>query len=116
MARGKRGFGIDGQDHGVNDAGRPAAHADRKARSFYSTAAIQLNHYYTRSNAELMAKTAWTMVHGVAHLAIDGQLDFEPYGNLETMLGLMGENMVEPMKLVLECWSLLEMWRIFLNL
>ena len=50
------GFGIDGQDHGVNDAGRPAAHADRKARSFYSTAAIQLNHYYTRSNAELMAK------------------------------------------------------------
>ncbi len=50
------GFDIDGVGAGVNDIGQPARHKDRSNRAFYSRAAIQLNHYYTRSNAELQAK------------------------------------------------------------
>lgn len=50
------GFDIEGAAIGVNDAGLLAKHDDRKNRAFYSNAAIQLNHYYTRSNAELQAK------------------------------------------------------------
>lgn len=50
------GFDVDGAGTGVNDVGRPATHADRGNAAFYSNAAIQLNHYYTRSNAELQAK------------------------------------------------------------
>jgi hypothetical protein len=53
---GVHGFGIDGTAQGVNDAGQPAAHDDRTKRAFYSRARLQLNHYYTRSNAELQAK------------------------------------------------------------
>lgn len=41
----------------VNDIGTPAASTrDREARGFYSAARLQLNHYYTRSEAELAAK------------------------------------------------------------
>jgi len=50
------GFAIDGRHEGVNDAGQAAAHADRTKRTFSSRARLQLNHYYTRSNAELQAK------------------------------------------------------------
>ncbi len=39
-----------------NDAGQRFALKDRKSPAFYSTAAIQLNHYYTRSEEELAAK------------------------------------------------------------
>lgn len=47
----------DGSEATVNDAGQPAADARaRDARDFYSTARIQLNHYYTRSESELAAK------------------------------------------------------------
>ncbi len=53
---GVHGFAIDGRHQGVNDAGQPAAHADRTKRAFSSRARLQLNHYYTRSNAELQAK------------------------------------------------------------
>lgn len=50
------GFDIDGAPITVNDVGQLAKHDDRKNKAFYSNAAIQLNHYYTRSNAELQAK------------------------------------------------------------
>ena len=50
------GFEIDGAPITVNDVGQLAQHADRKNRAFYSNAALQLNHYYTRSNSELQAK------------------------------------------------------------
>ena len=53
---GVHGFAIDGRHEGVNDAGQAAAHADRTKRTFSSRARLQLNHYYTRSNAELQAK------------------------------------------------------------
>lgn len=53
---GVHGFAIDGRHEGVNDAGQPAAHADRTKRAFSSRARLQLNHYFTRSNAELQAK------------------------------------------------------------
>ncbi|MFZ9199252.1 MAG: glycosyltransferase family 92 protein [Paracoccaceae bacterium] len=53
---GVHGFAIDGRHEGVNDAGQPAAHADRTKRAFSSRVRLQLNHYYTRSNAELQAK------------------------------------------------------------
>jgi hypothetical protein len=50
------GFSIDGRDEGVNDAGVRAIHPGREKPAFYSRAAIQLNHYYSRSDAELQAK------------------------------------------------------------
>lgn len=50
------GFDVDGAGVSVNDVGTVATHKDRANRAFYSRAAIQLNHYYTRSNAELQAK------------------------------------------------------------
>lgn len=53
---GVHGFGIEGRHEGVNDAGEPARHDARSQRAFYSRARLQLNHYYTRSNAELQAK------------------------------------------------------------
>jgi len=46
----------DGSTASVNDTGMRAAAGDRKKPSFYSADHIQLNHYYTRSNAELQAK------------------------------------------------------------
>lgn len=39
-----------------NDAGRKSSFAERDKPGFYSTAAVQLNHYYTRSQADLDAK------------------------------------------------------------
>ena len=53
---GVHGFGIDGRDEGVNDAGQSAHHKDRVKPSFASRVRLQLNHYYTRSDAELQAK------------------------------------------------------------
>lgn len=53
---GVHGFGIDGRDEGVNDAGQQAHHKDRVKPSFASRVRLQLNHYYTRSDAELQAK------------------------------------------------------------
>ena len=53
---GVHGFGIDGGFEGVNDVGQNAAHKDRDAPAFYSRQRLQLNHYYSRSNAELQAK------------------------------------------------------------
>jgi len=53
---GVHGFGIDGRAEGVNDAGQHAAHKDRAKPAFASRARLQLNHYYTRSDAELQAK------------------------------------------------------------
>lgn len=50
------GFEVDGQAAGANDGGRVAAHGMRGDRAFYSREAIQLNHYYTRSDQELQAK------------------------------------------------------------
>ena len=49
---------IDGAAITWNDAGERATLADRGRRAFYSTAAIQLNHYYTRSETELAEKIA----------------------------------------------------------
>ena len=46
----------DGSTVSVNDRGDKASASDRKKPGFYSADHIQLNHYYTRSNAELMAK------------------------------------------------------------
>lgn len=46
----------DQRDHTVNDRGEAATQATRRNASFYSSDFIQLNHYYTRSNAELEAK------------------------------------------------------------
>lgn len=53
---GVHGFGIDGREEGVNDVGQHAAHKDRVKPAFASRARLQLNHYYTRSDAELQAK------------------------------------------------------------
>ena len=50
------GFEIEGEAAGVNDVGQMSTHQRRSNPSFYSNAAIQLNHYYTRSNKELQAK------------------------------------------------------------
>ena len=48
----------DHTDRTCNDAGQEMALANRDRRAFYSRAAIQLNHYYTRSQSELDAKIA----------------------------------------------------------
>jgi hypothetical protein len=39
-----------------NDRGEPASEREREGRRFYSADHLQLNHYYTRSEAELAAK------------------------------------------------------------
>lgn len=49
-------YEVDGQAVTCNDRGTRFALKDRKSRAFYSTDHIQLNHYYTRSEAELAAK------------------------------------------------------------
>lgn len=46
----------DGSDRTCNDRGQPASAAEREKPAFYSADHIQLNHYYTRSEAELVAK------------------------------------------------------------
>ncbi len=40
----------------VNDAGQRFSRRGRKSRNFYSNQFLQLNHYYSKSHAELMAK------------------------------------------------------------
>ncbi|MEX5729298.1 hypothetical protein Ga0609869_002651 [Rhodovulum iodosum] len=51
-------FDVDGQAVTWNDRGERFAVKDRVQRAFYSAERIQLNHYYTRSEAELVAKIA----------------------------------------------------------
>jgi hypothetical protein len=46
----------DGQTGTCNDRGEAFSLAGREGRGFYSADHIQLNHYYTRSDAELRAK------------------------------------------------------------
>ncbi|KEO51734.1 glycosyltransferase family 92 protein [Thioclava pacifica] len=46
----------DGTSETWNDAGTKASIEAREKPEFYSTAAVQLNHYYTRSKADLEAK------------------------------------------------------------
>lgn len=48
----------DGGTDSCNDRGRRFTARDRETAGFYSAAAIQLNHYYTRSDSELRAKIA----------------------------------------------------------
>ncbi|MEI4471804.1 glycosyltransferase family 92 protein [Frigidibacter sp. MR17.24] len=48
----------DGSADTVNDRGTRTSARGREAQSFYSADRIQLNHYYTRSDAELRAKIA----------------------------------------------------------
>ncbi|MBD3763748.1 MAG: glycosyltransferase family 2 protein [Rhodobacterales bacterium] len=48
----------DGQTASCNDRGERFALGARSSRAFYSADRIQLNHYYTRSDAELRAKIA----------------------------------------------------------
>jgi hypothetical protein len=47
---------VDGSEASCNDEGRVASPAEREKPSFYSAGHLQLNHYYTRSEAELAAK------------------------------------------------------------
>ncbi|MGC9417804.1 MAG: glycosyltransferase family 92 protein [Rhodovulum sp.] len=49
---------VDGQDVTWNDRGEKATLKGRFDRAFYSADHLQLNHYYTRSEAELSAKIA----------------------------------------------------------
>lgn len=49
-------------------------------------------------NGELLAYTAWTMVHGIAHLAIDGQLQVEKFGDLTTMKQLLSQTLFTGLK------------------
>jgi Glycosyltransferase family 92 len=46
----------DGSDRTCNDRGEPASGSERERPGFYSVDHVQLNHYYTRSEAELAAK------------------------------------------------------------
>jgi hypothetical protein len=48
----------DHSDRTCNDAGREFAFSSRDRPAFYSRVAIQLNHYYTRSQSELDVKIA----------------------------------------------------------
>ncbi|EEW26675.1 glycosyltransferase family 92 protein [Rhodobacter ferrooxidans] len=48
----------DGQTDTCNDRGESFSLTARETRAFYSADHIQLNHYYTRSDAELRAKIA----------------------------------------------------------
>lgn len=47
---------------------------------------------------EVLSKTAWAMVHGVAHLALDGQLNYEKFGNLEQMLHMLCGHLYDGLK------------------
>lgn len=47
---------VDGSTDSVNDLGVSVTSAAREMPAFYSADHIQLNHYYTRSTAELQAK------------------------------------------------------------
>jgi hypothetical protein len=46
----------DGTRRTCNDRGEAASEPDRERPAFYSADHLQLNHYYTRSEAELAAK------------------------------------------------------------
>jgi hypothetical protein len=46
----------DGSGRAANDAGLVVEEKDRTKPGFYSAVHLQLNHYYTRSEAELAAK------------------------------------------------------------
>ena len=48
----------DGSSDTCNDRGERFSTRGREGRSFYAAGRIQLNHYYTRSDAELRAKIA----------------------------------------------------------
>lgn len=48
----------DGSSRTCNDRGEAAWPSERKKPGFYSADHVQLNHYYTRSEAELAAKIA----------------------------------------------------------
>lgn len=48
----------DGSSDTCNDRGERFSNKGREGRGFYATDRIQLNHYYTRSDAELRAKIA----------------------------------------------------------
>jgi hypothetical protein len=48
----------DGSDETCNDRGETASAAGRERPGFYSADHVQLNHYYTRSEAELVQKIA----------------------------------------------------------
>ena len=48
---------------------------------------------FKQGSAEVLAYTAWTMVHGIAHLAIDGQLELEKFGSMENMMGLLSQTL-----------------------
>ncbi|MEI4485255.1 glycosyltransferase family 92 protein [Frigidibacter sp. MR17.14] len=48
----------DGRADSINDRGQRTSAQGREAQAFYSADRIQLNHYYTRSDAELRAKIA----------------------------------------------------------
>jgi hypothetical protein len=47
---------VDGSGRSCNDRGEAASEAERDRPGFYSADHLQLNHYYTRSEAELAAK------------------------------------------------------------
>jgi hypothetical protein len=49
---------VDGSADTCNDQGQRFTARGREGRAFYSAKRIQLNHYYTRSDAELRAKMA----------------------------------------------------------
>lgn len=49
-------------------------------------------------NTQIMAKTAWTMVHGIAHLALDQQLNSEWFGDSDTMVRMLSEHLVEGLR------------------
>lgn len=49
---------VDGGNVTCNDRGEAFTNKTREGRGFYSADHIQLNHYYTRSDAELRAKIA----------------------------------------------------------
>jgi hypothetical protein len=49
---------VDGSTDTCNDRGQRFTTTAREGRAFYSADHIQLNHYYTRSDAELRAKIA----------------------------------------------------------
>lgn len=59
------GMEVDGKAEGVNDMGQFAAHKARSLPTFISNERLQLNHYYTRANADLQAKLAACLIASV---------------------------------------------------
>jgi hypothetical protein len=49
---------VDGSTDSCNEAGQTFTAKGREGQGFYSAGRLQLNHYYTRSDAELQAKIA----------------------------------------------------------